>query len=269
MDMILRGTAIGKDENGYLNLNDIWRLSGERDTKIPHQWRRLPATRELVSALSNRGFSPISDVIYAKRGNGGGTFAHVILALAYAEYLNPDLGVEVRQIALRVYAGDVSVLDDYRQTKRSQLEDDANRITARDEIRRNNFDLNQLLKSVGAKTGRQWAAFHNKGYEGLYDGLDENAIHSRKNLDREQAILDHMGFAELAYNMYRTALAQQFLTKHPVDNVPRACEIHKRMGERVRSDLVELDLDMPEDLPMTDSIKSAQKRLREHQKSLK
>lgn len=269
MDVMLRGAVISQDENGYLNLNDIWKLSGEKDTKIPHQWRRLPTTRELVAALSNRGFSPISDVIYARRGNGGGTFAHVVLALAYAEYLNPALGVEVREIALRVYAGDVTVLDDYQRTKRAQLEDDHNRITARGEIRRNNHDLNHVLKQIGAKHSTQWAAFHNKGYEGLYDGLNEDQIHARKDLKHGQAILDHMGFDELAANMFRTSMAQQHLRKHGAATVVRACQIHRKMGEDVRNLLEQNGLDMPEDLPTTSSIKEAEKRLRNNEKRLK
>ncbi len=269
MDVTLRGVSIAKDENGFLCLNDIWKLSGEKETKSPSQWRRLPTTRELVEALSNRGLSPISEPIYARRGNCGGTFAHVVLALAYAEYLNPELGVEVREIALRVYAGDVTVLDEYNRAKRAQLEDDGNRVAARGEIRRNNHDLNLLLKGVGATSAKQWAAFHNHGYEGLYDGLMENDIHARKKLEPNQAILDHMGFDELAANMFRTSMAQQHLRKYPVATVIRACQIHKKMGEDVRGLLEQNGLDMPENLPAADSIADARKRLRDHGKSLK
>lgn len=64
-------------------------------------------------------------------------------------------------------------------------------------------------------------------------------------------------------------MAQQHLTKYPVDAVIRACEVHKRMGESVRSHLESHGLDMPEDLPVTDSISEAKKRLRDHEKSLK
>jgi len=268
MDIMLRGVTIAKDENGYVNLNDLWKLSGEPHTKAPRFWRQLPTTKELVQAFIVRK-SYNSDVIYAKRGNVGGTFAHIILALAYAEYLNPELGVEVREIALRVYAGDVSVLDAYRRDRQAQLEDDHNRVTARNEIKRNNFDLNQLLKEIGAKRRNQYAAFHDHGYMGLYGGMRENDIHSHKKLTHGEKILDHMGFQELSANMFRTATTQDYLTQYPADGVMRAAEIHKRFGQKVRAFLEENGLTMPEDHPTPDSIKDAERRLKNHEKLLK
>jgi len=43
-----------------------------------------------------------------------------------------------------------------------------------------------------------------------------------------------MGFDELAANMFRTSMAQQHLRMYPVASVPRACHIHKKMGQDVR-----------------------------------
>ena len=251
----------------------MWRASGEGESKASRFWTRLPTSRDLIEALhSNVRFShiweksPGKSAIYTKRGNRGGTFAHIILALAYAEYLNPELGIEVREIALRVYAGDVTVLDEFNRAKRVQIEEDTNRVMVREEVRRNNSDLNLLLKGIGAKFSVQWAAFHNKGYEGLYDGLNEDQIHELKKLKENQAILDHMGFDELAANMFRTSLAQQHLRKYPVESVVRACGIHYKMGQHVRASLEELDLTMPEDMPVAPSIKEAHKRLRQIEK---
>lgn len=256
----LKGQRIGTDEDGYLCLTDMWRLSGQPEWKKPAQWERLPYTKELAAALSEK--VGLSHLLYTKRGRTGGTYAHVILALAYAEYLSPELGIEVREIALRVYAGDVTVLDAFNRARREKLEDDANRVMTRDEIRRNNHDLNHLLKTIGAKNATHWASFHNEGYKGLYGGLDENNIHARKGLRKNERILDHMGFDELAANMFRTSSAQQHLRRHPVEGVKRACHVHGRMGTRIREFLAEEDLAMPEDLPRVDSIKDCQKRLK-------
>lgn len=264
--LVLRGKPIATDENGYLSLTDMWRVAGEPKHKKPSEWFRILAVKELIAALTaklNMGTAHNKNPINARRGRRqGGTFAQPVLALAYAEYLSPELGVEVREIALRVYAGDVSVLDEFKRTYSEQLEEDANRVTVREEVRRNNSDLNAILKEVGANHAKQWAAFHNSGYEGLYNGLNENAIHSRKRLHRGQRILDHMGFDELASNMFRTSLAQQHLRKFPVEGVKRACHVHHRMGQRVRTNLVEENLTMPEDLPTVGSINVARKRLK-------
>jgi len=216
MEITVRGKVISQDEHGYLCLTDMWQLSGEPVWKSPPKWREIYTTKELLAALvvDIRYKDDIKKIrsksaIYTRLGRSAKTFAHVILALAYGEYLNPKLGIEVREIALRVYAGDVTVLDEFKRAKREQIEEDGNRVMVREEIRRNNYDLNAIVKSVGARFSTQWAAFHNHGYEGLYNGLNENDIHALKKLKSNQAILDHMGFYELAANMYRTALAQQ------------------------------------------------------------
>jgi len=263
-EIILRGTTIRTDEHGRLSMTDMWKVAGGPEHKKPAEWFRNLATIELMEALSlNVGHTHNKKLVNTKRGRRkGGTFAHPILALAYAEYLSPELGVEVREIALRVYAGDVTVLDEFKRSYAEQLVEDGNRVMAREEIRKNNHDLNAILKDVGATHATQWATFHNEGYRGLYDGLDENDIHARKKLARGQRILDHMGFDELAANMFRTSLAQQHLRKFPVEGVRRACHVHNRMGKRVRGNLIEENLTMPEDMPAADSIKAAQKRLK-------
>ncbi len=277
-DLILRGKLIAMDDQGRLSLTDMWRVAGEPGSRKPPYWLRLPTTIELIEALKvrlshnkNPAAMPsattdggVTELVATRRGRrGGGTFAHIILALAYAEYLHPGLGVEVREIALRVYAGDVTVLDEYRRDHAEQLEEDGQRVMVRGEVRRNNSDLNAILKEVGATHSAQWAAFHNEGYKGLYNGETEDDIHRRKGLGRHEKILDHMGFHELITNVFRTSMAQRYLRKHhPVAGVKRAMEVHHRMGNKVRNLLAEEGLDMPEEMPTADSIKSAEKRLK-------
>lgn len=261
-EITLRGKTIRTDEHGRLSLTDMWKVGSEPENKRPVIWLRQHQTKELIAVLKVRHDHLYQPVVTKPGRYGGGTYAHPVLALAYAEYLSPELGVEVREIALRVYAGDITVLEDFKRTYAEQLVEDGNRVMAREEVRRNNSELNGILKEVGASHAAQWAAFHNSGYEGLYDGLNENAIHSRKSLKRGERILDHMGFEELAANMFRTALAQGYLRRNAVSGVKRACEVHKRMGGMVRDDLIEVGSEMPEDMPVLDSIKAAQKRLK-------
>lgn len=115
----LRGTTVKEDVDAYLCLNDLHDLSGAADTRAPSKWRALPTTKELERALeANSRFSaiiaktPSKSAAYSKRGKGGGTFAHHILALAYAEYLSPELAVDVRDTYIRLRSGDVEFLDE-------------------------------------------------------------------------------------------------------------------------------------------------------------
>lgn len=261
-EVILRGKLIGTDKHGFLCLTDMWRIAGEPEHRKPNDWLNQLATRDLAAALIAK-LNGNKNLVATRRGrHGGGTYAHFILALAYAEHLNPELGVEVREIALRVYAGDVSVLDDFKRTHAEKLEEDGQRVTVRDEIRKNNFDLNATLKQAGANHTSQYAQFHNHGYRGLYNEETEDAIHRRKRLERHQKILDHMGFSELSANMFRTSMAQDYLKKYPISGVKRALEVHYRMGKSVRDLLVAHGLDMPEVMPTVDSINAARKRLK-------
>ena len=68
---------------------------------------------------------------------------------------------------------------------------------------------NKELVRQGKKAGcREYAELHNSGYRGLYNGLDEDAIHRLKRLTRNQKILDHMSAAETAANAFRVTQAK-------------------------------------------------------------
>ncbi len=55
----------------------------------------------------------IIPAIYSKRGRGStGTYAHPIIAAAYAGYLSPKLELEVREVWLRYRAGDATLADE-------------------------------------------------------------------------------------------------------------------------------------------------------------
>jgi hypothetical protein len=272
-ELIIRGARIGQDGDGYLSLNDMWRASGEGDSKAPRFWRRLPTTLQLIEALgqSVRYSHSIVETasksaIYAKMGKHGGVFAHHILALAYAEYLNPRIGIEVREIALRFWAGDLTLLDDFMRAKRRQAHEDGQRVFLREEIRAHNQVLNQRVRNAGATQHYEFAEFHNAGYKGLYAGLDENAIHRRKELSKEQKILDHMMPEEAAANWFRTTQAESRLRNDPVQSLDQACVVHHDTGERIRTVIQQMGSTMPEDVPVADGIGDAKRRLRDYRK---
>lgn len=268
-DLVIRGSKIAQDSNGFFSLTDIWKLSGEKLGKQPAAWRRLPTTQELAAALVLR-FSQdwleatIDALIYTKRGNGAGTFAHIILAVAYAEYLNPALGIEVREIALRVWAGDFSVLDDFKRGQTEQMQEDYDRVLLRGEIKRYNFDLNALVKDAGAKLPVQWANFHNFGYKEQYNGETEDDIHRRKGLKRKQAILDYMCFDEMIANMFRVSQTRLRLRRNPGRTFMEACQDHAKIGRAVRAFMKKHGGIMPEDMPNVDSISDARKRIKNY-----
>jgi len=251
----VRGARISQDQDGYLSLTDLWRIAGKDDGKRPARWRELPTTKELVAALTqNIGFSDViansqtKSAIYAKQGKGGSTYAHHILALAYVEYLNPEIGLEIREIALRCWAGDR---------------------TLSEETRWHNQVLAIHAREFGARSPNDFAEFHNSGYRGLYNGEDENDIHRRKQLSKDQAILDHMTSPEAAANWFRITQAEQRLKCNPVDAFEDACLVHHDTGERIRQAMKDMGNPMPEDMPVADNIGDAKRRLTAHKREQK
>lgn len=79
-----------------LSLTDMWKASGSPNDKRPSEWLRHDGTIEFIEALSasNMGTAHIKTI----KGNGGGTWAHWQIALAYAKYLSPEFHMWCNQV---------------------------------------------------------------------------------------------------------------------------------------------------------------------------
>lgn len=81
-----------------------------------------------------------------------------------------------------------------------ELSEDDKRLLARESITKENKNLFSSAKNVGVEN---FGKFNNAGYQGLYDGETAEDIKKRKNLNKKEQILDHMGSTELAANLFR------------------------------------------------------------------
>lgn len=116
------------------------------------------------------------------------------------------------------------------------------------------------VRMAGGITPRQFAAFFNQGYQGLYNGETAEDIRIRKGLPPKADILDWMGGVESAANGMRAALTLHHLTERDVQTLPEANETHYAVGTRVRAFLASEGI-YPEQLPTPK--KSYQQLLRE------
>ncbi|MBD2795712.1 DNA damage-inducible protein D [Xenorhabdus sp. 18] len=162
------------------------------------------------------------------------------------------------------------------QTRRQELADDATfrelqedkkRLLLRNELKEHNKQLVETAQRAGVETNIDFAIFQNHGYQGLYGGLDQKAIHQRKGLKKSQRILDHMGSTELAANLFRATQAEEKLRRDNVKGKTQANQTHFDVGRKVRDTIQELGGTMPEDLPSPEkSIKqletTAKKKLK-------
>lgn len=160
------------------------------------------------------------------------------------------------------------------QTRRQELADDETfkrlredekRLFLRNELKEHNKQLVEVAQKAGVETCLDFAIFQNHGYQGLYGGLDQKAIHQRKRLKKSQKILDHMGSTELAANLFRATQAEEKLVRDQVNSKQQANQTHFDVGRKVRLTIEELGGTMPENLPVPDrsikQIESAAKKL--------
>lgn len=160
------------------------------------------------------------------------------------------------------------------QTRRQELADDEifkrlredeKRLFLRNELKEHNKQLVETAHQAGVETTLDFAIFQNHGYQGLYGGLDQKAIHQRKCLKKSQKILDHMGSTELAANLFRATQAEEKLRRDQVKSKQQANQTHFDVGRKVRQTIEELGGTMPENLPTPEKsikqLESAAKRL--------
>ena len=140
------------------------------------------------------------------------------------------------------------------------LDEDTKRLAIRKEMIEHNKLLVAAAKDAGVETHKDYAIFQNAGYKGLYGGLTAGDIKSRRNLGKNENILDHMGYEELAANLFRATQAEAKLRRENIQGKEHANAAHFEVGKAVRDTIKGLGGTMPEDLPTpTKSIKQIER----------
>jgi hypothetical protein len=81
-------------EGKMVSLNRVFEIAGSPKNNDPRQWVRLISTKKLMDSMNVEKIH----ILKSRRGEGGGTWAHWQLALAYAKYLSPELHIVINQV---------------------------------------------------------------------------------------------------------------------------------------------------------------------------
>lgn len=145
---------------------------------------------------------------------------------------------------------------------------DQKRLAIRKEMTEHNKMLVAAAKDAGVETSLEYAVFQNYGYMGLYGGLKAQDIKERKGLKKSQNILDHMGYEELAANLFRATQTEAKLRREHIQGKEKANQTHYEVGKEVRDTISRLGGTMPENLPTPEKsikqIEREQKKLEEN-----
>ncbi|MBU1347470.1 MAG: KilA-N domain-containing protein [Alphaproteobacteria bacterium] len=239
----VRGHAIRTDENGLVCLNDIYKASGFTTERRPSQWRDNASTGPIQIAVLERITGKTGNwtkaewrqAIYADRGTNGGTYADVRLALAYAEYLNPKLALEVKEVFLRYKAADPTLADEILERATPSANEWAGtRALARSA--RNSYT--DALRDHGAK-GHDYGACTNTLYSELFD-KNAKQLREAKGLPKKVTLRDGMTSPELVFVMAGETLSRERIIEEVCDG-GEACRIATGKSARFIRQAIEAD----------------------------
>lgn len=210
-NLTLRGRKITADANGLICLNDIHKAAGFTKNQTPGDWTALSSTSQktiqvlkLITGKSgNWTKNEYRSVFYAKRGAAGGTYADPRLALDYAEYLNPKLAIEVKEVFLRYKAADATLADDILD-RATDAENEWAATRAFGRVKR--FEYTKTLDTHGVE-GFGYGNCTNAVYGPLFDATAKK-LKQQKNLPKNANLRDAMSNDELVFVMMAETLAK-------------------------------------------------------------
>ena len=105
---MIAGVEITTDSEGRFNLNALHRASGAEKKNGPSYWLALDTTKSLISELEQQLSDTEISVSVIKSVKGGlsqGSYAHELLAIAYASWISPSFHLQVNQVFLDYRTG--------------------------------------------------------------------------------------------------------------------------------------------------------------------
>ena len=133
-------------------------------------------------------------------------------------------------------------------------------------------DISEREKSISGVVNRRgvtnYAFFQNAGYRGMYN-KNLNTLKQYKGLRTlQRSLLDFMGKEELAANLFRLTQTESKIKNENIQGQRMLENTAETVGKQVRKAMYEISGTRPEDLPLTDDLKTVTKELKKTHKKL-
>lgn len=256
------------DENG----NEYWfarELQGILQYKEWRNFQKVISTAQIACKISQQEvsdhFVEVNKMIEVAKGAKRNVTDYRLSRYAcYLIVMNGDPRKEVIALGQTYFA--VKTRQQELAELFGMLSEDERRLFIRGDIRQKNMLLAEAAHKAGIITRQEYATFQDAGYRGLYGGMTARDIAAHKGLTDGEEILDYMGGAELAANLFRITQTEEKMRREGTDTPEKANDAHYTVGKAVRDTMERLGGTMPEDLPTPE--KSIPQLEAEHRKQL-
>jgi hypothetical protein len=180
-----------------------------------NRFARLTQARQLFKALSSNSMPTKMAVEKLGRGRHARTLVHPSIAVAYAEWLNPEFSLLVKNTFLRVVEGDSDLAAEMliRDHNKARVE----RAKKRIHVVQTNKETAELSKEWHAP----YAQVHNDRYRGLYE-MTAKELRADGGLAKDETPLDAMSDLDLTLNSLANQLAKKAGNPHAMTRVASA-----------------------------------------------
>lgn len=107
--LYFKSSAI-RDDAEFLCLTDMWRAAGSDESRRPSKWLETDSAAEFLKFIADSEGVRAADILRREHGNprageGGATWAHWQLGMAYAQYLSPEFHAWCNDVVRKVMQG--------------------------------------------------------------------------------------------------------------------------------------------------------------------
>lgn len=188
-------------------LTDLWNAAGcPKGKRDPRKWK-MEAGKQFIDFVAKFLNVRSADIWDARRGQGGGTFAHWQIALSYAKYLSHELHMHVNQVYMRYAMGSLELAEEIFDRTTEGVEAQR-RSAARIHSKVVRNEHTQTLAEHGIREAKEFAICTNATYTGLFGGTARQ-LKRQRGLRTRDNLRDDFNLVEISAVFLSEALADR------------------------------------------------------------